>query len=103
MNTVRVTGDIDFRRIDETRQMLMNQLADSDDLVLDMSDVYRIDSAGLAGLVEVVQAARLSGRRFQLRRVRQGVKQVIRFARLERVFADAERAVPGPSEGRQAA
>lgn len=103
MDTIRVTGDIDFRRINETRKLLLERLAESDGLVVDMSDVYRIDSAGLAGLIEVVQAARLSGRSFRLHQVRDGVMKVIRFAKLERVFAYAERALPMPSEGRHAA
>ena len=45
MDTIRVTGDIDFRRINETRKLLLERLAESDGLVVDMSDVYRIDSA----------------------------------------------------------
>lgn len=102
MNTIRVSGDIDFRRINETRQVLLKYLTDSDGLVVDMSDVYRIDSAGLAGLVEVLQAARVSGRSFRLAKVRDGVMRVIRFARLEKVFFDAEKDGRIPSEGYRA-
>ncbi len=103
MHTIRVSGDLDFRRVNETRQLLLKSLTDSDGIVVDMSDVYRIDSAGLAGLVEVLQAARVSGRSFRLSRVREGVLRVIRFARLERVFFDAEKDGLIPSEGMQAA
>ncbi|MBO6949133.1 MAG: STAS domain-containing protein [Rhodospirillales bacterium] len=103
MQTIRVSGDLDFRRINETRQLLLNSLTDSDGLVVDMSDVYRIDSAGLAGLVEVLQAARVSGRSFKLARVREGVMRVIRFSRLHRVFFDAEKDGMIPSEGYSAA
>jgi anti-anti-sigma factor len=90
MHIVRLTGDIDFRRVNETRQWLLQNLAESDGLVVDMSDVYRIDSAGLAGLIEVVQAARVSGRGFRLHRVRDGVRRMIKLARLDRIFLDAE-------------
>ena len=82
METVRVSGDMDIRGITATRQLLLDRLASSDGLAVDMSEVYRIDSAGLAGLVEVVQAARVSGRSFRLLRVRDGVSRMIRFARL---------------------
>ncbi|MCK5778574.1 MAG: STAS domain-containing protein [Rhodospirillales bacterium] len=103
MHTIRVSGDLDVRRINETRQLLLKSLTDSDGIVVDMSDVYRIDSAGLAGLVEVLQAARVSGRSFKLTRVRDGVMRVIRFARLHRVFFDAEKDGMIPSEGYEAA
>lgn len=99
MHTIRVTGDIDFRRATATRQLLLKHLADDDGLVVDMSDVYRVDSAGLAGLVEVVQAARVSGRSFQLRCVREGVRRMIEFARLDLVFLHAEAGGPIPCEG----
>jgi len=64
-----------------------------------MSDVHRVDSAGLAGLVAVVQAARVSGRSFQLRYVRDGVRRMIEFARLDRLFSYAEAGGPIPCEG----
>lgn len=99
MDIVRIPGDIDFRRVSSTRQLLLERLADTDGLVVDMSDVYRIDSAGLAGLVEVVQAARVSGRSFRLSRVRDGVMRMIRFARLDRVFQHAEIGGAIPCEG----
>ena len=99
MHTVTVSGDIDFRRATETRQLLLQHLADDDGLVVDMSNVTRVDSAGLAGLVEVLQAARVSGRSFQLRHVRDGVQQMIQFARLDRVFFHAEAGSPIPCEG----
>ncbi len=100
MQTVQMSGDIDFRRATWARDLLLLRLAESDGLVVDMSDVYRIDSAGLAGLVEVVQAARIAGRPFQLRRVRNGVQRVIRFARLDRVFLDAEPGGPQSPDSR---
>lgn len=99
MHTIRVSGDIDFRRATATRQLLLKHLADDDGLVVDMSDVHRVDSAGLAGLIEVVQAARISGRSFQLRYVREGVRRMIEFARLDQVFMYAETGGPIPCEG----
>lgn len=99
MHTIRVSGDIDFRRVTATRQLLLKHLADDDGLVVDMSDVYRVDSAGLAGLVEVLQAARVSGRSFRLTSVRDGVKRMIEFARLDQVFMYAEAGGPIPCEG----
>jgi len=102
MNIIHVSGDLDFRRVNETRRLLLKNLTDSDGLVVDMSDVYRIDSAGLAGLVEVLQAARVSGRSFRLAKVRDGVMRVIRFARLDRLFFDAEAGGLVPCEGYRA-
>ena len=99
MNTVRVPGDLDVHRINAARQLMLEHLADSDGLVVDMSDVYRIDSAGLAGLVEVLQAARVSGRSIRLAQVRDGVDRMIRFARLDAVFAAAETERPLLCEG----
>ncbi len=102
MHILRLKGDLDFRCIGPARTLLLQHLADSDGLIVDMSNVYRIDSAGLAGLVEVTQAARVSGRPFQLRDVRDGVRRMMAFARLDRVFLDAEPGGPIPSEGRAA-
>ncbi len=99
MELVRIDGDIDFRRVSATRRLLLDRLAGSDGIVVDMSDVYHIDSAGLAGLVEVVQAARVSGRSLRLSKVRDGVSRMIRFARLDRVFQSAEVGGPIPCEG----
>ena len=99
MQTVRVTGNLDVARVNATREMLLCHLAHSDGIEIDMSDVYRIDSAGLAGLVEVLQAARVSGRCFRLKHVRTGVMRVIRFSRLDRLFCDGERIAQFPSEG----
>ena len=99
MHTVHISGDIDFHRTNETRQLLMQCLNDSDGLVVDMSDVPRIDSAGLAGLIQVVQAARVSGRSFRLAGVRDGVMRVIKLSKLARLFLAAEAGEPIPSEG----
>lgn len=99
MHTIRVSGDIDFRRATATRQLLLKHLTDDDGLVVDMSEVTRVDSAGLAGLVEVVQAARLSGRSFQLHAVTEGVRRMIEFARLDQVFRYAETGTRVPCEG----
>ncbi len=99
METVRIDKDLDFKHIPEARRMLLERLSNTDSLVVDMSDVYRIDSAGLAGLVEVVQAARVSGRSFHLSHVRDGVKRMIAFARLDRVFDHARQVQPMPCEG----
>ncbi|MDA0998413.1 MAG: STAS domain-containing protein [Proteobacteria bacterium] len=99
MELVRIPGDIDFRRVPATRRLLLERLIGGDGLIVDMSDVHRIDSAGLAGLVEVVQAARVSGRSFRLARVQGGVARMIKFARLDQVFQHAEIGGAIPSEG----
>ena len=90
MHILKLNGNLDFRYIGPTRKLLLQHLADSDDLIVDMSNVHRIDSAGLAGLVEVTHAARVSGLPFRLHAVRDGVRKVIEFARLDRVFLDVE-------------
>ena len=56
------------------------------DLVLDMSDVDWISSAGLNELIQMQTQSRASGITFRLRSTCETVREVFRITRLERIF-----------------
>ncbi len=82
----RMVGPIDIDHARKTRQMLLASLASRDNLLVDMSAVTEIDSAGAAILVEAHIAARRNGRDFALSCVGDQVMKVFRLARLDRVL-----------------
>ena len=82
----RIVGPIDIDHARETRQMLLACLAGQENLLVDMSAVTKIDSAGVASLVEAHNTARKNGKSFALFHVGYPVMRVLRLARLDRAF-----------------
>jgi ABC-type transporter Mla MlaB component len=62
----RIAGPIDFDHARETRRMLLASLAVRENLLVDMSGVTAIDSAGVASLIEIQMTARINGKAFAL-------------------------------------
>ena len=60
----RIAGPIDFDHARETRRMLLASLAVRENLLVDMSGVTAIDSAGVASLIEIQMTARKNGKAF---------------------------------------
>ena len=82
----RIAGPIDIDHARKTRRMLLASLASRDNLLVDMSAVTAIDSAGVASLVEAHNTARKNGKAFALFHVGYPVMQVLRLARLDKAF-----------------
>jgi anti-sigma B factor antagonist len=68
-------------------------------VVVDLSGVSYMDSSGVATLVEGLQLSRTYGGAFRLAGLGGAVREVFRFAKLEKVFQiypDANEALAGP-------
>lgn len=87
MNSVHLTGRIDFEAAPMARQRLLAELECGDDLYIELSGVTRIDSAGLAMLFEILQIGRQIGCAVHLAGVRDDVMSMLRFVNFDRVFA----------------
>ena len=83
---IRIVGPIDLDHARKTRRMLLAHLASRDNLLVDMSAVTAIDSAGVASLVEAHNTARKNGKAFALFHVGYPVLRVLRLARLDKAF-----------------
>ena len=84
--TARIVGPIDLDQASKTRRMLLALMASQDNLLVDMSAVTEIHSAGVASLVEAHICARKNGKGFALFHVGEPVMRVFRLARLDRAF-----------------
>lgn len=82
----RMVGPIDIDHARETRRMLLATLANQDNLLVDMSGVTVIDSAGVASLVEAHNTAHRNGKAFALFHVSYSVLRVLKLARLDQAF-----------------
>ena len=69
-----------------TRDQILSELSAGEDLDVDLSDVTNIDSAGLATLILVHQAARQFGCRVYLSGMSDKVLKVLRLTHLEGLF-----------------
>ncbi len=103
MQTVTLRGEFDFRTAAATRRHLLAGLGNVDGLLVDLADVTRIDSAGLASLVEALQAARRRGRPFAITGVGAQARKMLVLARLDGVLTvldehgNGARILPAPS------
>jgi anti-sigma B factor antagonist len=87
MNTVvDLDGAIDLSNSHGLRTKLFERLAATPRLVLNMSGIRYIDSAGIATLVEVVQQARVLQKDFVLFGVGTTVRDVLRLTNMLGVF-----------------
>ncbi|PIW27624.1 MAG: anti-sigma factor antagonist [Rhodospirillales bacterium CG15_BIG_FIL_POST_REV_8_21_14_020_66_15] len=95
--TACIVGPLDIDHAADDRRTLLAALDGRSRLLIDLSAVGRIDSAGLAVLVEVGQAARKQGKAFVLTGINEAVMRVMRLARLDRAFTilNRDRAHPG--------
>jgi len=83
---VSVRGEVDLSWSQRLRKQILDALATTRAVVVDLSQVSYIDSSGIAALVEGFQNARGKGQHFSLVAVSKPVHAVLELARLDRVF-----------------
>ena len=86
IGVARIAGPIDIDHARKIRRMLLASLANRENLLIDMSAVTGIDSAGVASLVEAHNTARKNGKAVALIHVGYPVLRVLRLARLDQVL-----------------
>lgn len=83
---VCLSGDVDMHSSPSVRQGILDCLKLNVPVLVELSAVTYMDSSGVASLVEGFQVARKQGLEFGLAAVAQPVMNVLRLARLDRVF-----------------
>ncbi len=83
---IRLSGEVDLSWSQQVRKAVLDALAASNRVGVELSAVSYIDSSGIAALVEGFQTARTKGRGFALVAVSDAVRSVLELARLDRVF-----------------
>lgn len=83
---VRLAGEVDLHSSPQARQAILDAIREQRPLVVELAGVRYMDSSGVASLVEGYQAARKQGTPFALAAVAQPAMNVLRLARLDRVF-----------------
>ena len=83
---IYLTGEVDLQYSPQAREQILKHLQLNQHVLVDLSKVEYIDSSGVASLVEGYQLARGKGLEFGLVGVSDMTLQVLRLARLDRVF-----------------
>lgn len=83
---LRLSGDVDLHSSPEAREAILACLKKKSSLLVDLSAVTYMDSSGVASLVEGYQTAKKQGLKFALVTVAQPVMNVLKLARLDKVF-----------------
>jgi len=89
-NRYRLAGSITFATVTAAYQNEDLDLTSRDGIEIDLTDVSRVDSAGLALLLEWIRAAGASGGRVRFTSIPVQLERLIQVAGLEEVFAGAE-------------
>jgi anti-sigma B factor antagonist len=98
-NVLPLKGEIDLH-VSPTITTSLNQMIEKkpERLVVDLSDVSYIDSAGLAALIEAMQKVEGYGGKFMLAGLQETVRSIFEISRLDQVFQifpDANAALSG--------
>lgn len=83
---IELSGDVDLNYSPQARQQILKHLGNKSNVLIDLSKVAYIDSSGVASLVEGYQLAKKKNLNFGLVGVSQAAMQVLKLARLDRVF-----------------
>ncbi len=83
---VMLKGDVDMGRSPQARKTILDSLELNRPLLVELSGVGYMDSSGVASLVEGLQQAKKRNLSFALAGAGQPVMNVLRLARLDRVF-----------------
>ena len=83
---LRIWGEVDLSWSQDVRRQVLEAYAKAKALAVQLDGVSYIDSSGIAALVEGLQTARDSERRFVLIAASPAVLAVLELARLDRVF-----------------
>src|SRR5215468_6113656 len=86
-NILPLKGEIDLH-VSPTVTASLNAMIDKKPkrLVVDLSDVSYIDSAGLAALIEAMQKVEGYGGKFMLAGLQETVRSIFEISRLDQVF-----------------
>jgi anti-sigma B factor antagonist len=92
-------GEVDLH-VSPTVTALLNEMIDKkpERIVVDLSQVSYIDSAGLAALIEAMQKVEGYGGKFVLAGLQETVRSIFEISRLDQVFQifpDADTALSG--------
>ncbi len=85
-DVVHLSGNVDFERSPEIREILLEAVAENRNVLVDLSKVTYIDSSGIACLVKALAMARNQGADLSLLSVSTQVMRMLKFARLDMVF-----------------
>lgn len=83
---VHLSGDVDMHSSPKVRQSILDCLKQKVSVLVELSAVTYMDSSGVASLVEGFQVAKKQGSEFGLAAVAQPVMNVLKLARLDKVF-----------------
>ncbi|MFZ4537771.1 STAS domain-containing protein [Propionivibrio sp.] len=83
---VRLSGDVDLHSSPKAREAILDCLKQKKPLLVELSAVIYMDSSGVASLVEGYQTAKKQGLEFGLVAVAQSAMNVLKLARLDKVF-----------------
>ena len=83
---VFLEGEIDLYCSGDARKAILSQIGAMKHVMVDLSQVKYIDSSAIASLVEGIQMARHAELEFSLISVSAEAMQVIKLARLDKVF-----------------
>jgi anti-sigma B factor antagonist len=86
-NVVHLKGEIDLH-VSPTVTTALNEVIDKkpERLVVDLSEVSYIDSAGLAALIQAMQKMEGYGGKFMLSGLQETVRSIFEISRLDQVF-----------------
>jgi len=83
---IALSGDVDLQHSPKAREQILGHLNKRCNILVDLSKVEYIDSSGIASLVEGYQQARSNNLNFALIGVSETALQVLKLARLDKVF-----------------
>jgi anti-sigma B factor antagonist len=88
---IRLGGEVDMSWSQDVRRAVLDALAASSKVAVNLAGVSYIDSSGIAALVEGFQQARGKGQSFVLVECSSAAMAVLKLARLDKVFMLKER------------
>lgn len=83
---VALSGAIDFEHSPAARRALFAAVDSGRAVHVDLSAVERLDSSGIASLIEALERARTTGTALSLGGAREHVMKLLRLARLDTLF-----------------
>jgi anti-sigma B factor antagonist len=100
---IDVTGHIDLSSSPALRKTLLDSIASTGRLAINLAEVKYIDSSGIASLLEVLKEARNTKKKLVLFGLTPAVREVLQLTRLSGVFEICEtenEVVEAPVAGR---
>ncbi|WP_334099718.1 STAS domain-containing protein [Thermotoga petrophila] len=85
---VRVQGEIDAYNSSELKEQLRSFISTTSKkkIVLDLSSVSYMDSAGLGTLVVILKDAKINGKEFILSSLKESISRILKLTHLDKIF-----------------